>query len=116
MYHPKLATIPSAILIIMGMIDCITTYIGVSYFGAAELNPFLVGIVSTNILAFLALKVTATFCIGGTYVLANKMLYKTEDKTTRTFKISNIFMKVVYAGLVMFLVAVVINNMTILLA
>ncbi len=106
--------VPSFLLIIMGMIDCITTCIGVVYFGAAELNPFLAGVVSTNILAFLALKLTATFCIGGTYILANRLLNRA-DKTTKTFKYSKIFMKATYAGLLIFLVAVVVNNFSVLL-
>ncbi len=108
--------VPSFMLILMGLIDCATTVVGVMYFGAAELNPFLVGIVSTNILAFLTLKVSATFCIGGTYVVANRLLNKAADKTTKTFKYSSIFMKVTYAGLIIFLVIVVVNNVSILLA
>ena len=98
----------------MGSIDCITTVIGVLYFGAVELNPVLAGVVS-NIPLFIVIKLSATFCIGGTYVLAKKIL-NTSDKTTKSFRYSNLMMKAVYAGLVVFLVTVVVNNFTVLLA
>ena len=60
----------------MGSIDCLTTVIGVLYFGAAEMNPLMADIVSTNIFAFLALKISATFLIGFTYILAKRSLNK----------------------------------------
>lgn len=115
MYMLKSEVFPSFFLILMGSIDCLTTVIGVLYFGAAELNPFMTGIVSTNILAFLALKISATFLIGFTYILAKRTLNKTMNKESRSFKYSNRLMKVAYAGLVVFLIIVVINNLTILL-
>lgn len=102
MYMLKSEVFPSFILILMGSIDCLTTVIGVLYFGAAELNPFMTGIVSTNILAFLALKISATFLIGFTYILAKRTLNKTMNKESRSFKYSNRLMKVAYAGLVCF--------------
>ncbi len=116
MYKIKANVFPSFLIILLGSIDCITTVIGVTYFGAAELNPFMTGIVSTNIIAFLALKISATFLIGFTYILAKKTLNKSVDKNTKTFKYSNRFMKVAYAGLTIFLIVTVINNLTVLLA
>jgi hypothetical protein len=107
--------LPSFVLVLMGSIDCITTVIGVLYFGAVELNPVLAGVVS-NIPLFMVLKLSATFCIGGTYILARKILNSASDKSTKSFRYSKIMMKVVYAGLVVFLVTVVVNNLTILLA
>jgi hypothetical protein len=115
-YALKSNVFPSFILILMGSIDCITTVIGVLYFGAAELNPLMIGIVSTNIIAFLALKLSATFLIGFTYILAKKTLDRTQNKESKSFKYSNRLIKIAYAGLVMFLIIVVINNLTILLA
>jgi hypothetical protein len=106
--------LPSAILVLMGTIDCITTVIGVLYFGAVEINPFLSGIVN-NIPLFLVVKLSASLCIGGTYLLANAILNQTSDKTTRAFKYSSIGMKVAYAGVVIFLSLVVLNNLSVLL-
>ena len=47
-------------LILMGSIDCLTTVIGVLYHGATELNPFMTGIVNSNIGDFLVVKIAAT--------------------------------------------------------
>jgi hypothetical protein len=99
----------------MGTIDCITTVIGTAYFGASELNPFLSGIVG-NIPLFMILKLAATGCIAGTYVLSRKILSQAQDKTTRSFRYSDFGIKIVYAGLVLFLVVVVVNNLIVLFA
>jgi len=107
---------PSFILILLGSIDCLTTAIGVLYFGASEVNPFLKGIVSTNITAFLALKISATFFIGFTYILAKRTLNKTMNKESKSFKYSNKFIKAAYMGIMAFLIIIVVNNLTILLA
>ncbi|MGD0070138.1 MAG: DUF5658 family protein [Candidatus Bathyarchaeia archaeon] len=115
-YMLKTEVFPSFLLIFMGSIDCLTTVIGVLYFGAAELNPFLAGIVSTNIGAFLVVKLAATILIAFTYILANKTLMKTQNKSTKSFKYSCKFLKVAYAGILAFLVIVVANNLIILLA
>lgn len=115
MFHPKSAVLPSLVLVFMGTIDCVTTVIGTVYFGAAELNPFLSGIVS-NIPVFMVLKLAATACIAGTYVLARKILNQAQDKSTRGFQYANNWIKVVYAGLVVFLGVVVVNNFAVLLA
>lgn len=115
-YMLKTEVFPSFLLIFMGSIDCLTTVIGVLYFGAVELNPFMAGIVSTNIGAFLVVKLAATILIAFTYILANKTLMKTQNKSTKSFKYSCKFLKVAYAGILVFLVIVVANNLIILLA
>ena len=116
MYALNAEVFPSFLIVLMGSIDAITTVIGVLYFGAAELNPFMTGIVDTSIIAFLALKIAATFLIGFTYIVAKRTLNKTLNKESRAFRYSNRLMKVAYAGLMVFLIIVVINNLTILLA
>ncbi len=104
---------------LMGSLDCITTVIGVLYHGAIELNPVMAGVVS-NIPLFAALKLAATVCIVGTYILANRILTSTAlNKTSKSFRYSNIgrnIMNVVYVGLIVFLGAVVVNNFMVLLA
>src|SRR5665647_303537 len=114
-YALKSDVFPSFVLILMGSLDCLTTVIGVLYFGAAELNPLMTGIVSTNIVAFLALKISATFLIGFTYILAKRTLDKTLNKESKSFKYSNRLLKVAYAGLMVFLFMVIVNNLTVLL-
>jgi hypothetical protein len=115
MYHPKTAVLPSFLLVLMGSIDCVTTVIGTLYFGAIEMNPIMAGVVS-NVPLFMVLKLTATFCIAGTYLLSAKMLNSAQDKTTTSFRVGSTVVRVIYLGLVAFLVVVVINNVMILLA
>ena len=116
MYTLKSDVFPSFFIILLGSIDALTTVIGVLYSGAVELNPFMTGIVNTNIAAFLAIKISATFLIGFTYILAKKTLNKTMNKSTKTFKYSSWLIKGAYAGLLIFLIITVINNLIILLA
>ena len=116
MYHLNSAVLPSFLLMLLGSIDCLTTVMGVLYYGAVELNPFLTGIVHTSIPAFLALKLSATAFIGFTCFLAKKILNKTSDRTSKSYKYSNWLMKAAYTGLIVFLVVVVINNLTIFLS
>lgn len=112
----KVEVIPSLLLIIMGSIDCITTVIGVLYSGAVELNPFLAGIVSTNIGAFLVLKLAATMIVAFSFVLANKILMNTQNKSTKSFVYSSRLLQITSVGLVIFLTIVVMNNLIILFA
>jgi hypothetical protein len=116
MYALKAEVLPSFVLVLMGTMDCLTTVVGVLYFGAAELNPLLSGIVHSNIFAFMVLKIIATLCIAGTCTLAGRILNRTSDKTTKSFHIGNVFLKLAYAGIVVFLVVVVTNNLIVLLA
>jgi hypothetical protein len=116
MYAARIELLPSFVLVLMGSMDCLTTVIGVIYFGAAELNPILSGVVHSSIVAFMVLKLTATLCIAGTYILAKKMLNKTADKTTKSFRFSNVFVKSAYTGLVVFLLMLVANNLAVMLA
>jgi hypothetical protein len=114
-YPIKSAALPSIILVLMGSIDCITTVIGTLYFGAVESNPIMATIVG-NVPLFMALKLAATLCIAGTYGLANRILYSTQDKTTKGFRFGTVAMKAAYGGLVVFLAIVVVNNFMVLLA
>jgi membrane protein DedA with SNARE-associated domain len=107
--------IPSLFLVLMGSIDCLTTVIGVLYSGVKELNPLMAGIVSTNIGAFLAVKIAATLLIAFTYILANRTLIKTPDKGSKSFRYSYKLVKVAYAGIMVFMILVVANNLLILL-
>ena len=110
----KKEAIPCFLLILMGTIDCLTTVIGVLYSGATELNPFMAGIVSTNIGAFLIVKIAATILIASTYFLANRTLRKTPNKNSRSFKLSNKLVKVAYVGIMVFMFIVVANNFLVL--
>ncbi len=102
------------LLILMGSIDCVTTVVGIVYFGAVECNPFLTGMVRTNLPAFVALKVFTTVFLGLLFIQANKILMKTPDKTSRVFRWTKWLLTGVYFGIVCFLTVVVVNNIIVL--
>jgi hypothetical protein len=112
----KTQVIPGLLIIVMGLIDCVTTVIGVLYSGATELNPFMAGIVNSNIGAFLVVKIAATMLVASAYIVANKTLMSSANKTAKSFKFTSKVLKVGYAGIIIFLCITVINNLIILLA
>jgi hypothetical protein len=114
MYHPKTAMLPGMLLILMGSLDCATTVLGTLYYGASEMNPMLVGVVG-NVPLFMALKLTATVFIAGTYVLSTKIINSMQDKTARSYRAGSAVIKIIYTCLVAFLVVVVANNVLVIL-
>jgi hypothetical protein len=115
MYTVKTEILPSFLLILLGSIDCITTVIGVMYFGASELNPFMTAIISSSMAGFLVLKISASFLIGVTYIYAKRTLNKAMDKSSKAYKTSRKIMKGAYASLIIFLMLAVINNLFVLI-
>ena len=105
---------PTLLLALMGYMDCLTTVIGIMYFGAVELNPLISGIVSTNLSAFVALKITSTVTVCLIFIQIEKILMKTKDKTTRSFSWTRRLLKIAHFGVVSFLVVVVANNVLVL--
>jgi hypothetical protein len=110
----KIRTYPTLLLVLMGSMDCITTVIGIFYFGAAELNPVMAGVVSTNLPAFVVLKLTTTLLVCLIFIQAEKILMKTQDKTSKAFSWTHRLLKVAYVGIIVFLVVVVVNNLNVL--
>lgn len=113
---PNTKVLLSILIVLVGSMDCLTTVIGVQYFGAAESNPFIAIMVSTNIGAFLTVKIAATVLIALTYVLANRALMGTSNKASKLFKYSCRTVEFAYAGIIVFLALTVTNNLLILLA
>jgi len=105
---------PSLLLILMGSMDCATTVVGILYFGATELNPFLAGIVNTNLSAFIALKLTTTVFVIMIFRQAEKMLMQTPNRNTRSFTWTRNLLRISYVAVLLFLVIVVANNVIVL--
>ena len=105
---------PSLLLILMGTMDCATTVVGILYFGAVELNPFLTGIVNANLSAFIALKLTTTAFVILIFRQAEKMLMQTTNRNTRAFAWTFNLLRAAYVGILLFLVVVVANNVIVL--
>ncbi len=112
----RIEVITSLLLVLMGTIDCVTTVIGVMFSGASEVNPVMAGVISTNIDAFMVIKIAATALIAFIYLYANKLLMKSSDKAAKSFKISRNLLNISYIGIIGFLFAVVTNNLMVLLA
>jgi hypothetical protein len=51
-------------LVLVGFLDWLTTVVGVAFFGASETNPLLVGLVSSNMMLFSAVKLFAVVAGG----------------------------------------------------
>jgi hypothetical protein len=51
------------------------------YFGARELNPLIVGLVNSNLPAFVVIKLVVTVCMGAIFVFAEKNLLPTRTAT-----------------------------------
>ncbi len=105
---------PSLLIVFMGCLDCITTVIGILYFGAVECNPLLAGVISTNMLAFMLLKIVATLFVGLIFYQANVILMKTTDKTSKGFRQTRHLLKGASVGILMFFVIIVANNLIVL--
>ncbi len=109
----KISTYP-LLLVLMGSLDCLTTVIGIAYFGAVEVNPFLAGVASKSLMSFVFLKLATTVFVCFIFVQAEKILMKTENKNTKAFSYTRTLLKITYLGVILFLAVVVTNNIIVL--
>ena len=106
--------VPSLAIILIGSVDCLTTAIGILYFGAVERNPFLAGITTTNLPAFAAIKLGATIFAVLLFSLAEKTLMKAEDKSTKGYVCTRYVLRGAYAAVAVFLLIAVLNNIAVI--
>ncbi len=102
--------VSSLLLILMGTMDCITTVIGILYFETVELNPIIAGLISTNITAFVVVKLLVTLLVGILFLAAQKTLLRAPNKNTKSYHIAENMLKGAFVGITVFLLIVVINN------
>lgn len=105
---------PGLMLVLMGLMDCITTVVGVAIFGAIECNPLMAGLITTNLSAFITLKLTATVLICLAFIQAEKTLMRTKNKTSKTFAYTKKLLKTAFYCAIGSLVITVINNLIVL--
>jgi hypothetical protein len=60
----KKELVPCLFLISMGLLDLVTTLLGVHYLGAVEINPLFAGIINSNILVYSGIKLSTAILIG----------------------------------------------------
>lgn len=107
--------IPSLFIILMGILDCVTTVLGVFYAGAKELNPAMALIVNSNVGAFLLVKMGATIFIALSYIFARQILQHLPNKNGKSFFYSIKALTFAYIGITGFLALAVVNNLLILM-
>jgi Domain of unknown function (DUF5658) len=105
---------PTAVLAIFGSLDCVTTIIGTLFFGTVERNPILSSLVSTNVFGFALVKMTATIFVCLAFIQAEKILLKTKDQASKAFSFTHVLLQIAYAGTIIFLAFVVVNNLLVL--
>jgi len=107
----RIRVIPGLSLFLMGSMDWLTTIIGIVYFGAVEGTPFLTNVVSSSLPAFTAIKLSTTIIIAFLFHKADKMLLKTQDKTTRSFRYVRLMLRGTYIIATALLLFAVLNNL-----
>jgi hypothetical protein len=91
--------------------DWLTTVIGIVFFGAVEGNPFLVDLTRTSLPAFTAIKLSTTLFIGLLFYKADKLLLRSPDKTTLSFRITRMVLQVAFLIAMALLLMAVLNNL-----
>ncbi len=94
-------------LIIVGMLDWLTTIVAIVFFGATEANPLLVGMTQTNLLLFSLTKISAVTFTGIVFYKALTTAKLAQQITPFTKK----FLKSGYAIALVALVTLVSNNL-----
>jgi aconitase B len=90
----------------MGLADLLTTLVGITYFGAVEINPLFAGLTQTNLAAFSAIKLAATLLIGFLFYKA----YQIEETQKASFRLEKRFLQSGYFLSLAALTVVVTNN------
>jgi ABC-type phosphate/phosphonate transport system permease subunit len=108
---PKKEILIFTTLIVTGFLDWLTTMVGITFFGATELNPPLAGLTQTNLVAFSALKLAAIITVALLFFKAQNMTNKQKTNMAFTKK----FLNAGYITTFVTLTAVALNNTVALL-
>jgi len=107
----RIRTVPCLSFILIGSMDWLTTIIGIVYFGAVEGNPFLAEIARISLPAFTAIKLSTTIVVGLLFYKAEKILLRTQDKNSLSFRCTRIILRGAYSTATVFLLIAVLNNL-----
>ncbi len=106
----RVRAVPSLAIVLAGSMDCLTTIVGILFFGAVEYNPLLANITNTSLPAFVAIKLTSTILVALIFQQAEKILMKTHDKNSKSFTRMRYMLRGAYIGATAFLLIAVANN------
>lgn len=95
------------VLVVFGLMDCVTTVVGITCFGATEKNPLLASITETNLLAFSGMKLAVVTLTGFLFYKAGRI----EKIAGSKFQIGSRFLQLTYSLSLLTLATVVTNNM-----
>jgi hypothetical protein len=94
------------LLFFCGLIDCVTTVVGIVWFGATEGNLLFAAITETNLVAFSGIKLAAAVFVGVLFYKAGSV-----DKIEgRSFQVGSRFLQVAYSLSLLTMLTVVTNN------
>ncbi len=99
-----------SILILVGFSDWLTTLVGIAFFGAAETNPLMLGLVNTNMILFSAVKLSAVVAAGLGFYKATGLNAGLNCMVTKRF------VDVGFCVVFLFLTCIVINNLSVILS
>jgi hypothetical protein len=105
-YALKRWTLFCLLLVFWGILDCLTTVVGVSCFGATEGNPLLASLTEVNLFAFSGIKLAAAVFIGVLFYKAGSVS-KIEGSSLR---VGSRFLQVAYSMSLITMLTVVTNN------
>ena len=94
------------LLVFCGLLDCVTTVIGIVGFGATEANPLLASVTETNLVAFSLMKLVATITVGISFYRAGTI----EKVAGNRLQIRSRFLQIAYSLSLLALVTAVTNN------
>jgi len=106
----------SLALVVAGLLDLLTTIVGIVFFGAVESNPFIAGIAGASLPAFTVIKIATTACLGLMFYKGERMLLEIQDKATRSFKCTNVILKGACVAATAFLLFAVVNNLIVMVS
>jgi hypothetical protein len=76
-----------------------------------ESNPFMAGLTNTSLITFTAVKLTTTMLMALLFYKAEKTLQVAPNKTSRTFMLTRVTLRVAYIVTTALLLAAVVNNL-----
>jgi hypothetical protein len=92
-----------------GLLDVLTSVIGIAYFGAAEENPLLTSITETNMLTFSGMKLATAILVGILFYKAGTF----QKAMERRFQVESHFLHVAYSLSLFTLITAVTNNVAV---
>ncbi len=100
------------VLILMGVIDWLTTVLGVLYFGAVEVNPLFASVINSNILAYSGIKLAAAVFIGFLFYKG----YSIEKASEINSSLGKLFLGSGYFASLTALTVIVANNILVVIS